>query len=230
MMSFLRRLALKSVMAAKKESVAKCAGPLQYGVGRPDGANMMIKTIQYLAEADNFRVFVALDLKAAFQNVSRRAMLYSIAQTDADLAAVFSTWYTGTTEHRMQYDSAYTKISANSGVDQGCRLSACGFSAVVDPSTSFQSWRSFCRLIMTQALNSLPTWTIGTLWIKPQYLSTADNRCHHCSHQISQPCSTVHQDTSMERLLPGPHSTRVPRQGHAHTQLSGRTFTNPRRY
>ena len=89
MMSFLRRLALKSVMAAKKESVAKCAGPLQYGVGRPDGANTMIKTIQYLAEADNSRVLVALDLKAAFQNVSRRAMLYSIAQTDADLAAVF---------------------------------------------------------------------------------------------------------------------------------------------
>ena len=38
MMSFLRRLALKSVMAAKRESVAKRAGPLQYGVGRPDGA------------------------------------------------------------------------------------------------------------------------------------------------------------------------------------------------
>ena len=133
MMSFLRRLALKSVMAAKKESVAKCAGPLQYGVGRPDGANTMIKTIQYLAEADNSRVLVALDLKAAFQNVSRRAMLHSIAQTDTDLAAVFSKWYTGTTEHRMHYDSAYTKITANSGVDQGCPLSACGFSAVVDP-------------------------------------------------------------------------------------------------
>ena len=108
MMSFLRRLALKSVMAAKKESVAKCAGPLQYGVGRPDGANTMIKTIQYLAEADNSRVLVTLDLKAAFQNVSRRAMLYSIAQTDADLAAIFSKWDTGTTEHRMHYDSALT--------------------------------------------------------------------------------------------------------------------------
>ena len=46
MMSFLRRLALKSAMAAKRESVAKCAGPLQYCVGRPDGANTMIKTIQ----------------------------------------------------------------------------------------------------------------------------------------------------------------------------------------
>ena len=56
----------------------------------------MIKTIQYLAEADNSRVLVALDLKAAFQNVYRRAMLYSIAQTDADLAEVFSKWYTST--------------------------------------------------------------------------------------------------------------------------------------
>ena len=76
---------LKSVMAAKKESVAKCAGPLQYGVGRPDGANTMIKTVQYLAEADNSRVLVAFDLKAAFQHVSRRAMPCSIAQTDAAL-------------------------------------------------------------------------------------------------------------------------------------------------
>ena len=77
-------------MAAKKESVAKCAGPLQYGVGRPDGANTMIKTIHsFLVEADPSRVLVALVLKAAFQNVSRRAMLYSIGQNDPDLAAVF---------------------------------------------------------------------------------------------------------------------------------------------
>ena len=34
MMSFLRRLALESVTAAKLESVVKCAGLLQYGVGR----------------------------------------------------------------------------------------------------------------------------------------------------------------------------------------------------
>ena len=106
-------------MAAEKESLAKCAGPLQYGVGRPDGANTTIKTIQNLAEADHSRVLVALDLKAAFQNVSRRAMLCSIAQTDADLAAVFSKWYTGIMEHRMHYDSAYTEISANSTPTSG---------------------------------------------------------------------------------------------------------------
>ena len=78
----------------------------------------MIKSIQYHADADTSQVLVALDLTGAFQNVSRRAMLFSVAQTDADLAAV---------------DSAYTKISANSGVDQGCPLSTCGFSAAVDP-------------------------------------------------------------------------------------------------
>ena len=164
MMSFLRRLALKSVMAAKKESVAKCAGPLQYGVGRPDGANAMIKTIQYLAESDNSRVLVALHLKAAFQNVSRRAMLFSIAQTDADLAVVFSKWYTGTTLHRMHY----AKISANSGVDQGCPLSAGGFSAVVD--LVLRSVIAlFCTLYDSGAklFADLGDWY---LWIKPQYL------------------------------------------------------------
>ena len=160
MMSFLRRLALKSVMAAKKESVAKCAGPFQHGVGRPDGANTMIKTIQYLAEADNSRVLVALDLKAAFQNVSRRAMLRSMAQTDSDLAAVFSRWYTGTTEHLMHYDSAYTKITANSGVDQGCPLSACGFSAVVDPTL---------HSIMAE-LQLFAYLDDSYLWIKPHCL------------------------------------------------------------
>ena len=39
---------------------------------------MMLKTIQYVAEADTSIVLVALDLKAAFQNVFRRAMFYSI--------------------------------------------------------------------------------------------------------------------------------------------------------
>ena len=39
----------------------------------------------------------------------------------------------GTTEYRMHYDSFDTKIIANSGVDQGCPLSTCGFSAAVDP-------------------------------------------------------------------------------------------------
>ena len=184
-MLFLRRLALKLVLAAKKESVPKCAGPLQNGVGRRDGANTMIKTIQHLAEADTSRVLVALDLKAAFQNVSRSAMLHSIAQTDEDLTAVFSKWYTGTTEHRMHYDSAYTKISTNSGVDQGCPLSTCGFSAAVDPVL-----RSVLAELCThydsaaELFANLDDWY---LWIKPQcLLQTIGPPRHRCGKALNR--------------------------------------------
>ena len=95
-------------------------------------------------------------------------MLYSIAQTDADLAAVFSKWRTGTTEHRMHYDTAHTKISANSGVDQGCPLSTSGFSAAVDPAL-----RSVLAELCThygsgaKLFAYLDDWY---LWIKPQCL------------------------------------------------------------
>ena len=52
-------------------------------------------------------------------------MLNSIEHTDPDLA--------GDTEHRMHFESSYTKITADSGVHQGCPLSTCGFPASTDP-------------------------------------------------------------------------------------------------
>ena len=203
MMSFLRRLALKSAMAAKIESVAKCAGLLQYGVGRPDGANTMIKTIQYLAEADDSRVLVALDLKAAFPNVSRRAMLYSIAQTGGDLAAVFSEWYTGTTEHRMHYDSAYTKISANSGWIRVVLCQRVDFQLLLTLCFD-QSWRSFAH-ITTRVLNSFAYLDDWCLWIKPQYLLQTIAAITTATRSVNLALQST--KTSMERLLSGPHST-----------------------
>ena len=59
-------------------------------------------------------------------------MLHNIEQTDPDLAAVFPRWFTGSTTHRMHLENSYAKISANSGVDQGCHLSACGTAAAID--------------------------------------------------------------------------------------------------
>ena len=68
----------------------------------------------------------------------------------------------------MHYDSAYTKITANSGVDQGCPLSACGFSAVVDP-TLRSIMAELCTLYDSGAklFAYLDDWY---LWIKPQCL------------------------------------------------------------
>ena len=52
MLSFLRRLAVKATIAAKKPSVKAAASTLQHRVGCRDGANKMTKSIKYSAEAD----------------------------------------------------------------------------------------------------------------------------------------------------------------------------------
>ena len=117
------------------------------------------------------RVLVALDLKAAFQNVSRRSMLHSLGQHDPELATVFSRWYTGSTTHRMHHEGSYAHIRASSGIDQGCPLSPCGFAAAIEP---------ISRAILTETKNKfddgaklwayLDDWYI---WIKPQHITEA---------------------------------------------------------
>ena len=134
----------------------------------------------------------------------RRAMLRSIPQTDADLAAVYSRWYTGTTEHRRHYESAYTKITANSGVDQGCPLSACGFSAVVDP-TLHSIMSELCNLYDSGAqLFRLPRRLVP---MDQAELSPTDHCSYHSCYQFSQSCSTDHKNTNLERLMPRPNSS-----------------------
>ena len=110
--------------------------------------------IQYLAEADNFRVRVALDLKAAFQNVSHKAMLLILRKSMRTLELSFPSC--AQAPNRMHYHFAYTKINANNGVDQGCPLSACGFQ--LSPLYFDQSWRKYTTI---QALNSSLTTGIG---------------------------------------------------------------------
>ena len=99
--------------------------------------------------------------KAAFQNVSRRAMLYSIAQTDADLAAVFSKWYTGTTEHRMHCESAYTKNQCQQWSGSGLSFISMWFSLLLLTMYSGPLWETSAGYTI-QVPSSLLTWTTGT--------------------------------------------------------------------
>ena len=68
----------------------------------------------------------------------------------------------------MHYDSASTKISANSGVDQGCHLSTCGSSAAIDPLLR-SVLADICRQHDPGAkpFAYLDDWYV---WIKPQNL------------------------------------------------------------
>ena len=82
----------------------------------------------------------------------------------------------------MHYDSANTKISANSGVDQGCPPSNCGFSVASDPvlrsvlAENCTQYDSGAKLFA-----HLDDWYV---WIKPQYL--LQTFTHGSSHQVSQ--------------------------------------------
>ena len=221
MMSFLSRHALKSVMAAKRESVAKCGGPLQYGVGRLDGANTMVKAVQYFAEADPTQALVALDLKTAFQNVSRRAMLHSIEQSDPDLAAVFSRWNTGSIAHRTHFESFHARITANSGVDQGCppllpvasqRRLIQFFDLSLQPTDD-------CQITVP---SSSPSLMAGTCTSSP-----LSQRCYRSGlwwHKINEPSKI--QVWRASCLDPGPPRL-IARQGQTHTQLPRRTSSHP---
>ena len=68
----------------------------------------------------------------------------------------------------MHNDPAYTKISANNGVDQRCPLSACGFSAAIDPVVR-SVLADLCRQLDRGAklFVFLNDWY---LWIKPQQI------------------------------------------------------------
>ena len=90
----------------------------------------------------------------------------------------------------MHYDSAYTKITANSGVDQGCPLSACGFSAVVDP---------VLRSIMAQLCTHHDSGVKLFAFLDDWYLWI-----YHSSHKTSQPCFTVHQTQVWEGSFKNP--------------------------
>ena len=68
----------------------------------------------------------------------------------------------------MHYDSAYTKISANCRVNQGCPLSTCGFAAAVDPVL-----RSVLAELCTHYDSGAKLFAYMDdwyLWIKPQCL------------------------------------------------------------
>ena len=125
------------------------------------------KTIQYVAEADTSIVLVALDLKAAFQNVSRRAMFCSIEQNDADLAAVFSKWYTGTLSTGCTTTLPTPKSVPTAGLIRDVLSRRVGFSAASDPVLR-SVLADICRQHDPGAklFAPLDDWY---LWIKPQY-------------------------------------------------------------
>ena len=89
-------------------------------LGRPDRANTMIKTIQYLAEGDYLHESLLLLIsKAAFPaRVPKSHVVQHRAKRCRPGSCLLQVVHWHNWAHRMHYDSAYTKIGADSGVDQ----------------------------------------------------------------------------------------------------------------
>ena len=128
--NLLRRIAMKALMAAEKENIGNFTDNRQYGVGTPDGAGKLTKLLRTLADEDPDTYIISLDVKAAFQTVSRASIAHKLDEHPI-IAQAFRTWYphNTTTTHRIQMaDDTFQPIQANQGVDQGCPLASYGYS------------------------------------------------------------------------------------------------------
>ena len=126
----MRRLALRAVVRVRKEAVAAAAGAHQYGVGRPAGADRIARSLRVLAEARPDAVFIKLDLKTAFQLMSRGLAASALTEACPELTNTFRAWYDGSTDHWWRTAAGtFEEIGCHTGFDQGCPLAAAAFAA-----------------------------------------------------------------------------------------------------
>ena len=110
--------------------MATAVGNHQYGVGRPAGADRVARALRVLAEARPDAMFIKVDLKTAFQLMSRGMAVEALTEACPELTNSFRAWYGGPTEHWWRTAAGtFREITSFTGFDQGCPLAAAGFSA-----------------------------------------------------------------------------------------------------
>ena len=63
-----------------KASLLEAVGRHQFGAGRSGGAEILVHTVQVVAEAHPDRAWVQLDVANAFPSVSRQAVLDAVTE------------------------------------------------------------------------------------------------------------------------------------------------------
>ena len=78
--SVLRRLAARGVCSAFHDELRDAAGPLQFAVGRPAGAEVVQDCLTCLSEVHPSAAFLALDFENAYNSLERAAVLAAVAK------------------------------------------------------------------------------------------------------------------------------------------------------
>ena len=122
----------------------------------------------------------------------------------------------------MHYDGSYAHIQANSGIDQGCPLSPCGFAAAIEP---------ISRAILAETRSKLDDgaklWAYlddWYIWIKPQHITEAIGLISTAKRTINLKLQP-HQDPNMDSILQQPNPTSFPGQSQVYTKVLGCTST-----
>ena len=106
--------------------------PTQFGVGTPDGASAMAKSLQHTASTHEGIAMVKIDLANAFSQVSRSYALGCLSAIDPLLAQSQCNWLaTHTHAVMLAADGSATDLTTTRGIPQGDAMSVATFSLVL---------------------------------------------------------------------------------------------------
>ena len=128
----LRKLTARALVREHRHSLLAAAGELQFGAGRPAGAETLLHTVQAVVARRPSHAWVQLDLANAFNSLERRAALEALAEHAPALLPLAETFLCrASTFLFLAAGGEGAELRATRGVEQGDVLGPLLFAAGV---------------------------------------------------------------------------------------------------
>ncbi len=130
----LRRLTAKAVLLQSTSEIQTYLHPTQSGIGTPDGANIIHKTLNQIYHNNPDYTLLHFDMSDAFTNLPRETIVKHTPHACPTLTQLTNTWYTvpSATIWKDSEDT-YHHLKSQRGTTQGCTMSAAIFAIALQP-------------------------------------------------------------------------------------------------